>query len=101
MLSPLRSVVLTAVATGFLVASWCQEQEDAGGNPAAVSEPASASAAFSIPESVLPSVAALPNPFATMHPAWGELPDGREWVQVSAVDIDRDGRHVWMDAPAG
>jgi sugar lactone lactonase YvrE len=38
----------------------------------------------------------FPNPFPTMLRPWGELPEGRAWGQVSAVAIDRDGRHVWV-----
>jgi sugar lactone lactonase YvrE len=38
----------------------------------------------------------LENPFATMIRPWGRLPDGREWGQVSALDIDGDGVHLWV-----
>jgi sugar lactone lactonase YvrE len=41
-------------------------------------------------------VTELPNPFSTMLRPWGQHPEGLEWGQVSAVDIDRDGRHVWV-----
>lgn len=46
-------------------------------------------------------VSELPNPFPTTLRPWGELPPGREWGQVSAVDIDRDGRHVWVAERCG
>lgn len=26
---------------------------------------------------------------------WGQLPDGRSWGQTSAVEVDRDGVHIW------
>jgi sugar lactone lactonase YvrE len=85
---PVRCVSLTTVVASFLVLAGCQDPEDVGQELAP--------APTSIPESVLPAVAALPNPFPTMHRPWGELPDGREWGQVSAVDIDVDGRHLWV-----
>ena len=37
----------------------------------------------------------LPNPYATID-GWAKLPAGRTWGSTSAVDIDRDGRSVWV-----
>jgi DNA-binding beta-propeller fold protein YncE len=37
----------------------------------------------------------LPNPYETVR-SWGELPDGREWGSVPAVQIDPDGRSLWV-----
>jgi sugar lactone lactonase YvrE len=36
-----------------------------------------------------------PNPYRTID-HWGELPEGRVWGSTSAVDIDRDGRSIWV-----
>jgi len=37
----------------------------------------------------------LPNPYETVRD-WGTLPDGREWGSVPAVQIDPDGRSLWV-----
>jgi hypothetical protein len=37
----------------------------------------------------------LPNPYHTIAP-WGNLPEGRKWGALNAVDIDRDGASVWV-----
>jgi DNA-binding beta-propeller fold protein YncE len=37
----------------------------------------------------------LPNPYETVRD-WGELPDGRSWGSVPAVDIDPDGVSLWV-----
>ncbi|HEX3483570.1 MAG TPA: hypothetical protein VHT51_00825, partial [Micropepsaceae bacterium] len=29
-------------------------------------------------------------------PGWAKLTEGRKWCAVSAVDIDRDGKSVWV-----
>ena len=36
-----------------------------------------------------------PNPYRTVG-AWGTLPAGRAWGPTSAVEIDMDGRSVWV-----
>src|SRR5476649_553544 len=36
-----------------------------------------------------------PAPYHIQHD-WLQLPMGRKWGAVSAVDIDRDGKSVWM-----
>jgi sugar lactone lactonase YvrE len=36
-----------------------------------------------------------PNPYRTVL-NWAKLPDGRTWGQVIKVDIDRDGKSVWV-----
>ena len=37
----------------------------------------------------------LPNPYRTIANAF-KLPDGREWGSTSAVEIDKDGRSIWV-----
>ena len=37
----------------------------------------------------------LPNPYETVRD-WGELPDGRSWGSVPALQIDPDGRTLWV-----
>jgi sugar lactone lactonase YvrE len=41
-----------------------------------------------------------PNPYQTID-NWGALPGGRTWGGTSAVDIDRDGRSVWVAERCG
>src|ERR1700674_409052 len=41
-----------------------------------------------------------PNPYRTIE-NWAKLPDGRSWGSTSAVDIDRDGRSVWVGERCG
>ena len=38
---------------------------------------------------------ALPNPYASIE-NWGKLPAGRNWGSTSAVDIDKDGKSIWV-----
>jgi len=39
--------------------------------------------------------ASEPNPFRTVE-NWAKLPEGRTWGQTISVDIDRDGRSIWV-----
>jgi len=41
-----------------------------------------------------------PNPYRTIE-NWAKLPEGRAWGSTSAVDIDRDGRSVWIAERCG
>ncbi len=36
-----------------------------------------------------------PNPYHTIE-GWARLPDGRTWGSTSGVDVDRDGRSIWV-----
>jgi len=42
----------------------------------------------------------LPNPYRTVE-GWAKMPAGRTWGSTSAVDIDRDGRSVWVGERCG
>jgi len=42
----------------------------------------------------------LPNPYKTVTD-WAKLPSGRTWGSLSAVDIDRDGKSVWIAERCG
>src|SRR5688572_30488462 len=46
------------------------------------------------------SVWAQPNPYRTVE-GWAKMPEGRTWGATSAVDIDRDGRSVWVAERCG
>ena len=41
-----------------------------------------------------------PNPYRTIE-NWAKLPEGRTWGSTSAVEIDRDGRSVWVAERCG
>jgi len=41
-----------------------------------------------------------PNPYVTVE-NWAKLPEGRMWGSTSAVDIDRDGKSVWVAERCG
>ena len=43
---------------------------------------------------------AQPNPYKTVE-GWAKLPDGRTWGSTSAVDIDKDGRSIWVAERCG
>ena len=41
-----------------------------------------------------------PNPY-TMVDGWAKMPEGRTWGSTSAVDIDRDGKSIWIAERCG
>ena len=41
-----------------------------------------------------------PNPYQTVE-GWAKLPAGRTWGATSAVDIDRDGKSIWVAERCG
>ena len=48
----------------------------------------------------LGAVWAQPNPYRTVE-GWAKMPDGRTWGATSAVDIDRDGKSIWVAERCG
>jgi sugar lactone lactonase YvrE len=42
----------------------------------------------------------LPNPYRSIE-SWAQMPPGRQWGSVSAVDIDPDGTSVWIAERCG
>ncbi|HEU4391258.1 MAG TPA: hypothetical protein VFV34_25895, partial [Blastocatellia bacterium] len=42
----------------------------------------------------------LPNPYRTVE-NWAKMPEGRLWGATSAVDIDRDGKSIWVAERCG
>jgi len=40
-------------------------------------------------------VNSAPNPYRTIE-GWAQLPSGRAWGSLSAVDVDRDGTSIWV-----
>jgi len=47
-----------------------------------------------------PAASDPPNPYRTVE-GWAKLPDGRKWGSTGAVDIDRDGKSVWVAERCG
>jgi DNA-binding beta-propeller fold protein YncE len=45
-------------------------------------------------------VAAQPNPYRTIE-GWAKMPEGRTWGATSAVDIDKDGKSIWVAERCG
>jgi DNA-binding beta-propeller fold protein YncE len=45
-------------------------------------------------------VSAQPNPYKTIE-GWAKMPEGRTWGSTSAVDIDRDGKSIWVAERCG
>ncbi len=43
---------------------------------------------------------ALPNPYETFKD-WAKLPEGRMWGSTSAVEIDKDGKSIWVAERCG
>ena len=41
-----------------------------------------------------------PNPYATVE-NWAKMPEGRTWGSTSAVDIDHDGKSIWVAERCG
>jgi sugar lactone lactonase YvrE len=41
-----------------------------------------------------------PNPYVTVE-HWAKLPEGRMWGSTSAVEIDRDGKSIWVAERCG
>jgi hypothetical protein len=42
----------------------------------------------------------LPNPYETIT-GWAKMPEGRTWGSTSAVEIDKDGRSIWVAERCG
>jgi sugar lactone lactonase YvrE len=42
----------------------------------------------------------LPNPYQSIE-GWAKLPEGRAWGSTSAVEIDRDGKSIWVAERCG
>src|SRR5690242_17221901 len=41
-----------------------------------------------------------PNPYQSIE-GWAKLPEGRMWGSTSAVDVDKDGRSIWVGERCG
>src|SRR5258706_346323 len=41
-----------------------------------------------------------PNPYRTVE-GWAKMPEGRTWGATSAVDVDRDGKSLWVAERCG
>src|SRR5204863_9719714 len=41
-----------------------------------------------------------PNPYQSVE-GWAKLPEGRTWGSTSAVDVDKDGKSIWVAERCG
>lgn len=81
-----------ALRVGFLIAAAMAAATASNGLLAQGGPPAQAPSG---PWMSVPPVNDLPNPYNTME-GWAKLTEGRTWGSTSAVEIDRDGRSVWV-----
>jgi DNA-binding beta-propeller fold protein YncE len=51
-------------------------------------------------QSTVPPTNNAPNPYQTIE-NWAKMPEGRKWGSTSAVDIDRDGKSIWVAERCG
>jgi len=56
---------------------------------------------FTLAGAVVAAVAtAQPNPYRTVE-GWAKMPEGRTWGATSAVEVDRDGKSIWVAERCG
>src|SRR5947207_14789530 len=48
----------------------------------------------------IPPVNDAPNPYTTIKDSF-KLPNGRQWGSTSAVDVDKDGKSIWVAERCG
>ncbi len=48
----------------------------------------------------MPATNGAPNPYRTIE-GWAKMPEGRTWGSTSAVDVDRDGKTIWVAERCG
>src|SRR5215510_10466715 len=69
-----------------------------------VVSPVTAFLALSIPmmyaQSDVQPTNSAPNPYETVKD-WAKLPEGRTWGSTSAVEIDKDGKTIWVGERCG
>ena len=93
-----RCRLLSALSFSVLALASCAPAES---DPApAGSSPASYAPGYVVADGVVQPVNNLPNPYETQRD-WGSLPDSRPWGSVSALEVDRDGRHLWVAERCG
>jgi sugar lactone lactonase YvrE len=56
--------------------------------------------AAAVPAASIQPTNDLPNPYGTGE-NWAKLPEGRAWGATSAVEIDRDGKSIWVAERCG
>jgi sugar lactone lactonase YvrE len=57
-------------------------------------------AAFAHAQADLKPTNSLPNPYDTVKD-WAKMPGGRTWGSTSAIEIDRDGKSIWVAERCG
>lgn len=82
-----RALRVGFVAAGIAVAAFL--------SASAVAQGQGGQAAGNEPWRAAPPTNDLPNPYNTIE-GWAKMPEGRIWGATSAVDIDKDGRSIWV-----
>ena len=53
-----------------------------------------------VAQSTIEPANSAPNPYQTIE-GWAKMPTGRSWGSTSAVDIDKDGKSIWVAERCG
>jgi len=56
--------------------------------------------AVSLAQAKIEPTNSAPNPYQTVE-GWAKMPEGRTWGATSAVEIDRDGKSIWVAERCG
>jgi len=67
---------------------------------AALASALAVTAALSAAQAKIEPTNSAPNPYKTIE-GWAKLPEGRPWGSTSAVDIDKDGKSIWVAERCG
>jgi sugar lactone lactonase YvrE len=90
-----RVACFASIASSLLTMLGCASAQSTSQSTAA--ESAGARVASS---AAMPAVNSLPNPYTTVV-GWAKFPAGRVWGALSAVDIDKDGKSIWVSERCG
>ena len=53
-----------------------------------------------VAQSTIEPANSAPNPYQTIE-GWAKMPAGRSWGSTSAVDVDKDGKSIWVGERCG
>ena len=78
-----RNLALSAAMAALVLSAWKLSAQ----------APAPAARATTAPDAIIAN--SYPNPFSTV-PGFFKMPAGRKWGSTAGVDIDKDGKTVWI-----
>ena len=89
-----RHAVLTVAAIAAVLAfGWRPSAQAPGQAPPAARGGGGAARATTAPDAIIAN--SYPNPFVTI-PDFFKMPAGRKWGSTAGVDIDKDGKTIWI-----